>query len=519
MPVMSRLWRILAVLAAIVAASAGCQGESGRPAEAATVIYRGNGGEPGSLDPALAEDVHAFSILADLYEGLVTQSADGSLEPGVAKSWSVSEDGLIYTFFIRDDALWSNGERVTADHFVYSFDRVTAPASTSAYAFLLDPIEQYVAIDESTLEIRLAEPAPHLLALLSMPVAYPVPAVDSDAESFVNPDRFVGNGAYRLVSRDVGGAIRLQRNPHYRGAVAIDEIVYLPIVDPLSELNMFRAGDLDITHSIPTGQIDAVRESMPDAVRIAPSLALYYLAFDLTEPPLDDGRLRQALNMAIDRQQLVEIIGRGERPAFGIVPDGIADYEGVGFAWRDLTDEERIAQARRLYNDAGYDETKPLALKYTYDTGDIHEKIALAVSSMWRDALGIEVTLEKKEWQYFLDTRDQRSEWQVMRFAWFGDYNHASTFSNIFRSRDEQNLPRFSDPRYDELVAAASRERDPARQAERLAEAERLLLDEHPVAPLYFYVSKHLVAAGIGGFEHNALDRHPSRFLYLEDDD
>ncbi len=516
---MSRLWRILAVLAAVVGVNAGCQGESGAPADATTVIYRGNGGEPGSLDPALAEDIHAFSILADLYEGLVTQSADGSLEPGVAKAWTVSEDGLTYTFAIREDAFWSNGERVTADHFVYTYDRVTAPASTSAYAFLLDPIQRYVAIDELTLEIQLAEPVPHLLALLSMPVAYPVPAMDVDSDSFVRPDKFVGNGAYRLVSREVGGAIRLRRNPHFRETVAIDEIVYLPIVDPLSELNMFRAGELDITHTIPTEHISAVRESMPDAVRITPSLALYYLAFDLTEPPLDDGRLRQALNMAVDRQQLVEIIGRGERPAFGIVPGGIAGYEGAQFSWQHLSGEERIAQARRLYEEAGYNEDTPLTIKYTYDTGDIHEKIALAVSSMWRAALGVEVTLEKKEWQYFLDTRDQRSEWQVMRFAWFGDYNHASTFTNIFRTMDEQNLPNFSDPRYDELLAAASRAREPARQAELLAEAEGLLLGEYPVAPLYFYVSKHLVAPRIGGFEHNALDRHPSRYLYLEDDD
>jgi len=509
----------LACLLVTASCIVACGHESEPTDDATSVIYRGNGSAPGSLDPAEAEDIHAFNILADLYEGLITLSADGKLLPGVAESWSISEDGLTYTFGLRDDALWSNGERVTADHFVNSYRRVTAPTSTSAYAFLLDPVREYVAVDESTLKIRLIERTPHLLALLSMPVASPIPAMEVDTDSFVNPDKFVGNGAYLLTSREAGGAIRLRRNPYYREAVAIDEIVYLPIVDPLTELNLFRAGELDITHSIPTERIDAMRQSMPEALRIAPSLALYYLAFDLTEPPLDDARLRQALSMAIDRRQLVEIIGRGERPAFGIVPDGIAGYEGAEFTWRDIPDEERLARALGLYNEAGYNESETLKIKYTYDSGDIHEKIALAVASMWRDALGVDVNLEKKEWQYFLDTRDQRSQWQVMRFAWYGDYNHASTFTNIFRSADEQNLPRFSNPEYDSLLATASQERDPARQAELLAEAESLLLDEHPVAPLYFYVSKHLVASGIGGFEHNALDRHPSRFLYLEADD
>ena len=516
---MSKTTFILTSLLLTACCIAACGQASDPTTTSMSVIYRGNGGAPGSLDPALAEDIHAFNILTDLYEGLVTLSADGLLEPGVAKSWSVSEDGLTYTFALREDALWSNGERVTADHFVTSYRRVTAPTSTSAYAFLLDPVREFVAIDDSTLKIQLIEPAPHLLAVLSMSVAFPVPVVEIDSEAFVNPDKFVGNGAYLLSDREAGGAIRLRRNPYYREAVAIDEIVYLPIVEPLTELNLFRAGELDITHSVPTERIGTLRQDMPDALRIAPLLALYYLAFDLTEPPLDDARLRQALSMAIDRRQLVELIGRGERPAFGVVPDGIAGYEGAEFKWRDMGDKERRAKALALYNEAGYDETAPLTIKYTYDTGDIHEKIALAVSSMWRDVLGVDVQLEKKEWQYFLDTRDQRSDWQVMRFAWYGDYNHASTFTNIFRSTDEQNLPRFNNPGYDSLLAAASRERDSVRQAELLAKAEALLLDEHPVAPLYFYVSKHLVAPRIGGFEHNALDRHPSRFLYLEADD
>jgi ABC-type oligopeptide transport system substrate-binding subunit len=504
-------------LLALSILTAGCDSgrETGATSTTKSVIYRGNGGDPGSLDPALAEDIHAFNILTDLYEGLVAESATGGIVPGVAKSWTVSDDRLTYTFSLRNDARWSNGDPVTSDDFVKAFHRVADPAIASAYGFLLEPVQTVLGIDENTLQVSLARPTPHILAILSMPVAFPTPASaaeDSDSGTFV------GNGAYVLAEHFVGGPTRLQRSPTYWDAasVAVDEIVYLPIVDPATEFNMYRAGELDITNTVPPEHVQSLEERIPDQLRVAPSLALYYLAFDLTEPPLDNGFLRQALNMAIDRQQLVSLIGRGEQAAFGIVPPGVAGHSGSQFQWRDLSDEERIRQARALYRRAGYSEKSPLSIKYTYDTGDIHEKIALAVSGMWRDVLGVGVTLEKMEWQYFLETRERRSEWQVMRFAWFGDYNHASTFTNIFRSEDPQNLSAFANPDYDRLLASASSKADMASRDALMAEAEAVLLADHPVAPLYFFVSKHLVRPGIGGFEPNVLDRHPSKYLFLE---
>jgi len=520
---MSRIFLIFACIFIQAFIVAACGTDTGQDPTAAgeITIYRGNGGDPGSLDPALAEDVHAFNILADLYEGLVTTAADGTLVPGAAERWSVSADGLTYRFHLRTDALWSNGEPVTAEDFVRAYERVTAPSSTAGFAFLLDPVRDYVAVGPSTLEIHLAEPAAHLPAVLSMPVAFPIPASAIAAGSFSDPESFVGNGPYLLDSHTVGAATRLRRNPSFRdvSSVAVDVIVYLPIVDPLAELNIYRSGELHITNTIPPGHLPTLGETIPDALRIAPSLALYYLAFDLTEPPLDNPALRQALSMAIDRRQLVELIGRGEQPAYGVVPTGVANYDGAAFEWRDWPSEKRESRARELYRQAGYDRSAPLTIHYTYDAGDIHEKVALAVVSMWRDILGVEVTLDKKEWQYFLETRERRSDWQVMRFAWFGDYDHASTFTNIFRSNDAQNLARFDNPEYDRLVATASQEAHSDKQAELLREAEALLLTENPVAPLYFFVSKHLVSPQVAGFEQNVLDRHPSRYLSLEVDD
>ena len=499
----------------------------------ATIIRRGNGGEPGSLDPALAEDIHAFNILTDLYEGLVAVSSDGRLIPGVAESWQISDDGLVYTFVLRDNARWSNGEPVLASNFVNAFRRIANPANGSAYGFLLESIQNFAeiqsesipvdrlavaAVDERRLEIRLTSPTPWFLAALSMPVAFPVNTSTANDIISTTADSFVGNGAYQLKSVVPGGAIGVTRNPTYWDAdsVAVEEIIFLPIVDPVAELDMYRSGELDITQTIPPTHVRTLNIDMPEHVRIAPSLALYYLAFDLTEAPLDDRLLRQSLNMAIDRDTLVSLIGRGEQAAFGVVPPGVTNHDGANFAWRDLPADERQAQALQLYRQAGYSEKTPLSLQLTYDAGDIHEKVALAVSSMWRDVLGVDVTIRKMEWQYFLATRENRADWQVMRFAWFGDYDEASTFTNIFRTNDPQNLAAYANPEYDRLVANASAERSDARRSELMKNAEAMLLDDYPIAPLYFYVSKHMVNPGISGFESNALDRHPSKFLSVD---
>lgn len=513
----------------------GCDGSSNSSStsDSTSIVYRGNGGDPGSLDPALAEDVHAFNILTDLYEGLVSESAAGDLVPGLAESWTISDDGLIYTFTLRSEARWSNGDPVTSLDFVNAFRRVANPDTASVYGFLLEPILHFsevqngslpvdqlgvTALDERILQIRLAEPSPQIIAVLAMPIAFPAHEFTVARRAFTDPDSFVGNGAYSLIAYNIGGPTRLRRNPMYwdAGSVAVEEVVYLPIVDPGTELNMYRTGELDITNTIPPEHVRSLRENRPDELRIAPSLALYYLAFDLTEPPLDNALLRQALSMAIDREQLVSLIGRGEQAAFGIVPHGVTGHVGAEFTWRAFSNHERLRRARALYREAGYSKDAPLAIKYTYDAGDIHEKVALAVSSMWRDNLGVEVALEKREWQYFLQTRDKRAEWQVMRFAWFGDYNHASTFTNIFRSGDPQNLSAYANPEYDRLLTTASSETDMRARAAHMTRAESILLADHPIAPLYFFVSKHLVRPGITGFENNVLDRHPSKYLFLE---
>lgn len=501
------------------------------PSAAKLVLRRGNSADPETLDPVLAEDVQSFNILFDLYEGLVVEGADGSLQPGVATHWEISEEGRRYTFYLRSDAIWSTGEPVTAANFVAGFRRAVSPESLSPSAFLLAPIKNFREIqageldavalgvyakDPQTLIIELASPTPYFLGILAMPLAGPQYGNGMpDPDQFHAPGLFVGNGAYVLQEWSILDRIRLRKNPTFHDAanVAIEFIEYLPIDNPMTEFNMFRAGELDITAVVPTAQIASLRESRAQELHIAPALALYYIAFDLTEPPFDNTALRQALSMATDRRALVKLLGRGEQPAFGLVPPGVTGHRPAAYAWGDKADAERIAAARELFRQATTGRDKPLDLTLTYDTGDVHETIALAVTAMWRDALGINVRLQKKEWKLFLATRDDRPAWQMMRFAWFGDYNDASTFTDIFRAGSPQNLPLYRSDDYDRLLDLASRSGSGEERTSLLHAAERQLLDDYPIIPLYFYVSKHLVSSAVKNFESNVLDRHPSRFL------
>jgi ABC-type oligopeptide transport system substrate-binding subunit len=495
------------------------------------IVRRGNGEDPGTLDPARAEGVHAFNVIDDLYEGLLARDAAGNVIAGVAGSWTVSDDGLVYTFRLRDDARWSNGQPVDADHFVAGMRRTLAPATASTYGALLYPIENAEAVaqgrkpvtalgvsalEQRTLVIRLHSPAPYLPSLLTMPIAFPYLDDGGKAQGrFSDPARFVGNGPFVLEEWQPGSLIRLRKNPAFREAdrVPIDEIRYYPVTEPMTELNMYRAGELDITFAVPGSHVQQLQELHAGELRIEPYLALYYIAFDVSEPPFDDRSLRQALSMAIDRETLVQLLGRGEQPAFGLVPGGIKHYDPARFDWMSLPAAERRARASALYEAAGYSGEQPLRITLLYDAGDFHETIALAVSDMWRETLGIDVHLDKREWQYFLATRDNRADWQAMRFAWVADFDHPAAFADIFRSTSRQNLPGYASERYDQLLAEAEATVDPAEQMRLYAEAEAVLLADAPIAPLYFYVSKHLVSPSVSGFESNVFDRHPSRYL------
>jgi len=514
-------------------------GEPGVDVAQVPTLHRGLSSDPESLDPHKARSVQAAEVLRDIGEGLMSYSAEGSLVGGVAESWSISDDGLTYTFKLRDVARWSNGDAVTAADFVFSLRRLVDPATAAFYgqavaaianadeiiAGELAPAELGVtAADAHTLVMTLQQPTPYLLSLLTHPSTFPVnpAAVAEYGNEFTRPEHLLSNGAYQLEAWEPSSVLRLKRNEQYwnNAATAIEAVNYHVLTQEMTELNRFRAGEIDITGSIPPDSFAQVREQYGEQMHIAPYLGVYYYGYNLTKPPFAGNRyLRQALSMAIDRETLVEkVTGRGEAPAYSWVPPGVDNYEPIRFSYADLSQEERNAAARRLYREAGYSEDLPAEIELRYNTSDTQQRIALAVQSMWADVLGVKTTLVNEEFQVLLENMREAEVTQVFRSSWIGDYNDAHTFLNILQSGNPSNMPRFENEQYDELMRAAAAQVVPLNRRLYLEEAERVLLSEQPVIPLYFFVSKHLVSPRVQGWGDNVLDYHYSQHLSFATD-
>jgi len=499
-------------------------------------LHRGIGSDPDSLDAHKTNALQSFTVLDDLGEGLLADDRQGGLIPGVAESNDVSDDGLRYTFRLREDARWSNGDPVTARDFVYAYRRLANPATAALYVDSVTAIENaseiiagelppdrlgVTAIDPLTLEIVLEQPTPYFLALLTHPSMHPIheASVNLHGDAFARPGNLVTNGAYRLTDLRPGAIVELERNSYYwdDANTAIDRVHYHVLPEPMSEYNRFRSGELHITDSVPTDIFEQVREDYPDELKVATSFTVYYYGYNVTRPPFKDSpELRQALSMAIDRDVLVEkITRRGEQPAYSWVPPGIAGYESAQLPFASLSQQERVEQARRLYQAAGYGEDNPLEVELRYNTSDTHQRIALAIQAMWRDALGFEATLINEEFRVLLANMQAREVTQVFRSSWKGPYIDAHSFLTAFESDSPSNLAGWVSEEYDQLMQRAAAQTNPDMRNRYLEEAERLLLIEQPLIPLYFYVSKHLVSTEVAGWADNALDRHHSRFLSL----
>ena len=512
---MKRLCVFLATALLVAACGGGDQGANG-------VLHRALAAEPESLDLHKARSTQAAEVLRDIGEGLVSFSPQGELVPGVAERWSVADDGLTYTFTLREDARWSNGEPLVAQHFVTAFERLAAPETAAFYAAFLESVVEVGALDEHTLVLVLDQPTPYLMSLLTHPATFPVypPALAEHGDAWARPGTLVGNGAYRLEAWVPGSVITLVRNPHYWNddETSIDSVKYHTITQEAAELSRYRAGELHITSTVPSEAFETVRENFADALRVAPSLGVYYYGFNLTRPPFaNNPKLRQALSMAIDREELVKnVTRRGEAPAYSWVPPGVNDYQPPRLSYAPLSQAERERLARRLYEEAGYSAGNPLELELRYNTSDTHQRIAVAIQGMWRDVLGVETQLINEEFQVLLANMRAREVTQAFRSSWTGDYNDAHTFLALLETHNALNLPGYSNPDYDARMASAAAQVEPKRRRGYLEEAERILLDDHPVMPIYFFVSKHLVHPDVAGWGDNVLDYHYSQHLSLE---
>ncbi len=524
--------RVLVLLVSF-AVFTGCGGSDDQP-EPVSTLQRALPADPETLDPQKARSTQAADIHRDIGEGLFTYATDGEVVPASVASFEMSEDGLTYTFSLRENLRWSNGDKVTADHFVAGMRRLVDPSTAAFYSEMLIDVENaegiisgdipvsmlgVEAVDEQTLVVRLVRPTAYLTGILTHPSTFPVhsPSIEAHGDDYARPGRLVSNGAYVLDAWVPSSLISLKRNEYYwnNDATAIDAVNWHVIVQDSAELNRYRAGELHITSTVPSDSFAQVREEFGDQLSVAPFLAVYYLGYNLTKPPFKDNRaLRRALSMAIDRESLTEkVTARGEAPAYSWVPPGIHGYEPVRMGFAALGKEEREQLARRLYREAGYSEDNPLEVELRYNTGDTHRRIVVAVQSMWREVLGFEATLVNEEFQVLLANMRDAEVTQIFRTSWVGDYTDPNTFLAVLRSNSPQNMPRYESAEFDDFMARAAAQVDPAQRRLYLEEAERVMLADYPIIPLYFYVTRHLVHPDVEGWGDNPLDYHYSQHL------
>jgi oligopeptide transport system substrate-binding protein len=529
----------IAVAAALLASMVGCSrtpnsNTAAQPA-ASAILLRGSGAEPDSLDPQKARSVESQTILRDLCEGLTTLDKTGAVAPGVATDWTVSPDDKTYTFNLRPNARWSDGERVVAADFVAALRRLADPATASSYAQIIDLIKNagdivagkkppdslgVLAPADSTLIIELASPAAYLPSLLSHTSTCPVhrPTLIQHPAELAKPGVMVSNGAFALKEWVQGSHILATRNHYYwnDAATRLDGVRYLLIPDENAELMRYRAGGLHTTYVVPRGQFDWIQANLAGQLHIAAQVGTYFYGFNLNKAPFKDNPgLRRALSLVIDREKLVQRVLRvGELPAYGWIPPGVDNYTSQSFDYRDTPVAERIAEARRLYAQAGYSAAKPLRFELRYNSGEVHNKVAIAVASMWKEALGVEARLTAVEFKSLLQDIDS-GDVEVFRSSWFGDYNDAYTFAQYFKSNFGINMPRYRSAEYDSLVAEAAVETDAAKRRQVLESAERVMLRDHPAIPVYFYVSKHLVKPEVEGWYDNVMNVVYSKDLAL----
>ncbi len=508
-------------------------------AASAVTYVRGNDSDPETLDQHKTSTISEAHLLRDLYEGLVIYDPEANVIPGVAESWQVSDDGTVYTFKLRADATWSNGDPVTAEDFVFSFQRIQNPETGAKYATILYPIKNaekinkgelepgelgVKAVDDKTLEITLEQPTPYFLELLTHQTGLPLnkASVEEHGSDFVKPENIVTNGAYTLVSITPNDKIVMEKNENFREAdtVSIDRIEWIPFEDRASCVRRFEAGEVHSCSDLPAEQLKSIRDRLGDQVRTPPYLGTYYYALNTQNEALSDARVRQALSMAIDREFIGEEIWSGAMlPAYSQVPPGIGNYidNPPQYEWAEESLIDREDRAIELMTEAGYGPDKPLELELSYNASENHKNTATAIADMW-SPLGVKVTFNVRDGSaHYAHLRDS-DDYQVARAGWIGDYSDPQNFLFLVESDNTGfNYAKYKNPEYDALMDKAAAETDLEKRAEILAEAERMFLRDTPFIPLLFYSSLSLVSDKLQGWEDNIQNVHATRFMSISE--
>lgn len=500
-------------------------------------LVRNNGSEVQSLDPHKIEGVPESNINRDLFEGLLISDVDGKPSPGVAEKWE-NKDFKVWTFHLRKDAKWSDGTPVTAQDFVYSWQRLANPNTASPYASYLQyghivNIDDIIAgkkpvtdlgvkaLDDHTFEVTLSEPVPYFYKLLVHSSVSPVPraAVEKFGEKWTQPANIVTNGAYKLKDWVVNERIVLERNTNYwdNAKTVINQVTYLPISSEVTDVNRYRSGEIDMTYNnMPIELFQKLKKEIPNEVHVDPYLCTYYYEINNQKAPFNDVRVRTALKLALDRDIIVnKVKNQGDLPAYSFTPpytDGAKLVEPDWFKW---SQEKRNEEAKKLLAEAGYTAEKPLTFDLLYNTSDLHKKLAIAAASIWKKNLGANVKLENQEWKTFLDTRHQ-GNYDVSRAGWCADYNEPTSFLNMVLSDSSNNTVHYKSPAFDKLIADTLKVTDEAQRSELYSKAEQQLDKDSAIVPVYYYVNARLVKPWVGGYSgKDPMDNIHVKDLYI----
>lgn len=506
------------------------------------ILHANNSSEPQDLDPHITSGTVEHNLQKALFEGL-TRKNPQTLEPipGVAESWTISDDGKIYTFKIRENARWSNGDPVTAHDFVYSWRRILSARLAADYSYMLyhiDNGEQYhtgeiqdfaqvgaKALDDHTLQVRLKNPTPYFLQLLDHSSLFPVHqatiekfgAMDERGTRWTRAGNFVGNGPFTLKTWEVNKIIIVEKNPLFWEAdtIRLQQIHFYPVEDMNTEERMFRTGQIHMTlqGNIAIEKISTYKNNHPELIHIHPGYATYYYEFNTTRKPFDDIRVRRALAMAIDRQQIIDrIVKGGQTPAYALTPPDPYGYQPKAAIPYD------IETAKKLLAEAGYPDGKGFPkVELLYNTMDAHQKVAVAIQQMWKTNLNIDVQPINQEWKVYMNSK-KNLEHDIARAGWLADYVDPSNFLEILLSEGGNNDTGWKNKEYDRLLAEAAAALNTEDRYALLQQAEQLIVDEVPLIPIYYYSNIHLVAKSVKGWENNIMKYHPYNPMYLSAD-
>ena len=497
------------------------------------VLHRGSAAEPPTLDPTLGAGTLASPIIGDMFVGLLAKGPDSQPTPACAESWTVSEDGLTYTFKLRDGLRWSDGTELTAGDFVYSYQRLMDPKTASRVVGVFFPVKNarevffrklqpedmgVSAPDPRTVVFELEERTPYFLELLGNVAVAPVPrhVIEAEGRGWSKAGTMVSNGPFVLAERVPQSFIRLVKNPYFYAAdeVGLDEVMWYPTQNLATAFTRFRAGELDIALNFPPGEIDWIKENIPDSLRVTPNLGIYFLVVNMREPPYDDLRVRKALSLAIDREAITDrLLRTGVTPAYTFATPYFSGYPGIRMPEQSLAFAERQAQARALLKEAGFPPGK-LVIQLNYDTQEENRKIMVAIAAMWQ-AVGVRTEMTDVEFP-MLNRLVRTSKYEVARWFYIAPYDDPYAFLQLFSSRNPNNWPGFKSERYDELLQKSNGMTDPQARMQVLAEAEAELMANYPVLPISYYVGRRLVSPRVKGWYDSANGPTPSRYLTVE---